>query len=424
MKYLTILLFTLLSLLGANAQEKAQVGKEGQTTSPANYELNRLLSGDIQNTPRLTISLLTCEPSNSQIYTAWGHTAVRVQDPVLGIDIVFNYGIFSFDELGKFIYKFVKGETDYMLGVGTYQRSKREAAHKNAYLYEQELNLTDAEKVKILNALFENAKPENRYYRYNFFFDNCATRPRVLIEESMDSEINYPESTNQRTYRDIIHELLKDMKWYTLGIDLCMGSPTDEVVTGKDILFLPVELMNSFDKSTKANGEAFVKSKEIIYTPINQEEEKDFASCIPPIVASWILLFLILIHTFFYSTWGKGDKWFDALLFGVAGLVGFAIFLLSFFSEHPCTFPNFNLLWINPLQLIFAFSLISKKGEEWKRKFHLLNLGLICVTLLLGWTVQRFNPCCIPLMLCLALRSLHWVKPNFFNLRQKKANQI
>lgn len=401
MKYLTILFITLLSILGANAQEENQVEKKGKT-----------------------ITLLTCEPSNLQIYTAWGHTALRVQDPENGIDMVFNYGIFSFDELGKFIYRFVKGETDYMLGVNTFQRSKREAVHKNAYLYEQELNLTEAEKERLCKALFENAKPENRYYRYNFFFDNCATRPRVLIEKSMDGEINYPAVTNQRTYRDIIHELLKEMKWYTLGIDLCMGSPTDEIVTGKDILFLPVELMNSFDGSTKANGEALVKAKETLYTPIGQEAEEDLGSRIPPIVACWVLFILIIIHTFFYTTLGAGDKWFDALLFGIAGLVGFAIFLLSFFSEHPCTFPNFNLLWINPLQLIFAFSLISKKGEGWKRKYHLLNLGLICVTLLLGWTMQRFNPCSIPLMLCLALRSLHWVKPNFFNLRQKKANQI
>lgn len=398
MKHIATILITLLSFLNISAQE--------------------------QN--RKIISLLTCEPSNNQIYTAWGHSALRVCDPENGIDMVFNYGIFSFDEIGTFIYRFVKGETDYMLGVSTFQHSKRDAVRKNAHLYEQVLNLNDEETEKICDALFENAKPENCYYRYNFFYDNCATRPRVVIEKSVDGEITYPQTDNRRTYRDIIHEMLKEMKWYTLGIDMCMGSPTDNVVEGKDIQFLPIEMMKCFEEAAKPNGEKLVKETNLIYTPIAQETEADFASKINPAFACWMLLVLIIVHTLFYTYINKNDKWFDGLFFGIAGLIGFALSLLSFFSEHPCTFPNFNLLWINPLQLIFAISLISKRGENVKNKFHQLNLGLIGITIITGWTIlpQELNINCLPLMLSLATRSLHWLKPNFFKIGQKKANEI
>lgn len=398
MKYIAIILVSLLSLVGVT----------------------------VQGTEAKTISLLTCEPSNDQVYTAWGHTAVRVQDPTNGIDMVFNYGIFSFDDIGKFIYKFVKGETDYMLGVSTFQRSKRDAIKKNAKLYEQTLNLTEEEKDKICDALFENAKPENRYYRYNFFYDNCATRPRIIIENAINGEVTYPETQNERTYRDIIHELLSEMRWYTLGIDICLGSPTDEVVKGKEIQFLPVEMMKCFAKAQKADGTPIVKETHILYTPVSRTEEKDLPSRISPTFACWTFLLLIIAHTFFYTYIRKNDKWFDAFLFGVAGLVGLGVFALSFFSVHPCVFPNFNLLWVNPLQLIFALSLVTKKGSEWKRKYQILNFVLIMTVILLGWTIlpQRFNINALPLMLSLAIRALHWFKPNLFELAQKKAKQI
>lgn len=392
MRYFAIILLALLSLVGAPAQEKSQK----------------------------SISLLTCEPSDNQIYTAWGHTALRVTDPETGLDLAFNYGIFSFDDLGLFIYRFVKGETDYKLGISLFDRSIREAAHKKAHLYEQKLNLTEEETTRICEALFENAKPENCYYRYNFFFDNCATRPRAIIEKCLDGGISYPASTNTRTYREIIHELLSEMKWYTLGIDLCLGSPTDKVVEGKDVLFLPVEMMQCFAQATKANGEPLVKETETLYAPLEMQTEGDWTSLFSPTLVCWTLLLLIIAHTLFYTNINKSDRWFDALFFGAAGLVGTLIFFLAFISEHPCTNPNYNLLWLNPLQLIFAASQLTSKGETLKKQFHYLQLGCIGLILLGGWfwMPQEFNPSTLPLMISLALRSIHWIRPDLFKVKQ------
>lgn len=380
--------------------------------------------GAAQETGAKSVSLLTCEPSNEQIYTAWGHTALRVCDPESGMDVVFNYGIFSFDDLGKFIYKFVKGETDYKLGTNTYQRSLREAVRKNAYLYEQKLNLTAGESEKVCDALFENAKPENCYYRYNFFYDNCATRPRAIIENAVEGSVAYPETPGTRTYRDIIHELLRDMPWYTFGIDLCLGSPTDETVEGTDIQFLPMEMMKSFSEATKANGEPLVEETQTLYTPIEIDEDAGLTSHLTPTPVCWTLLILIIAHTLFYSTLKRDDRWFDALLFGTAGTVGMLLFFLSFISVHPCTFPNYNLLWLNPLQFVFAASLATNRLESWKKRFHLLNMGCVA-TAILAWCgacQQELQPGFLPLMLMLGLRSAHWVKPNFFDLGKKKSN--
>ena len=136
-----------------------------------------------------TISLLTSGPSKMAIFTAWGHTAIRVKDPQTGLDIIYNYGIFSFGKPLSFVSRFVSGQTDYRLGRSSMRRSIEETIEKNADYYEQELNLTQQEKEKLYNALIENYRPENRVYRYKYFSDNCATRPRTLIRECINGKL-------------------------------------------------------------------------------------------------------------------------------------------------------------------------------------------------------------------------------------------
>lgn len=358
-----------------------------------------------------TISILTSTPTTEQIYTAWGHTAIRVKIEN-GTDIVFNYGIFSFNN--NFLYKFVKGETDYRLAISSFEDALEEARdEKNVFLFEQVLSLTDEEKDRIIAALFENHLPENRYYRYNFFFDNCSTRPAELIEKNINGTISYPEFNNTHTFRDLIYKKLSDSPWFAFGIDLCLGSETDRLVTGKELLFLPEELMKSYGRSIVEAGQntrPLVSQTIILNYPKPGKDKKEASSLLSPLVIFWIFFLLIVAHTIFYNYHKKKDLWLDIALFFLYGLVGCIIFFVSFISEHPCTNPNYNLLWVNPLQFIFAILVLFPKIRKPLIFYHFINIALLLFALI-GWNFipQHYNSAFMPLILVLIIRSANYI---------------
>ena len=180
----------------------------------------------------IRLSLLTCAPGE-EIYSLFGHTAIRYENPSQGIDVVFNYGLFSFNT-PNFIFRFSLGETDYQLGVTDYEHFAAEYAFYGRSVWQQTLNLTDEEKTKLIQLLQENYRPENRIYRYNFFYDNCATRPRDKVEESLQKSGSqllfsntYTENNETKSYRDIVHQYTKGHPWAQFGIDFCIGSQAD-----------------------------------------------------------------------------------------------------------------------------------------------------------------------------------------------------
>ena len=171
----------------------------------------------------IRLSLLTCGPGE-EIYSLFGHTAIRYEDPKRGVDVVFNYGLFSFDT-PNFILRFTLGETDYQLGVTDYRRFIASYWMEGRDVWQQTLNLTPAEKRKLVALLEENYRPENRVYRYNFFYDNCATRPRDQVERAVDGRLRYAddmESTDTgRSFRDIVHQYSEGHPWARFGMDTC-----------------------------------------------------------------------------------------------------------------------------------------------------------------------------------------------------------
>ncbi len=358
------------------------------------------------------ISLITTEPADNEIYTAWGHTAIRVRIPAEDTDIVFNYGIFSFDD--KFLPKFIKGETDYKLAVCHFESALEDARDdKNVSMYEQVLNLTETEKDALIIALWENSKPENSYYRYNFFFDNCATRPLWQIEKAVEGEIHYPVFNNTYTFRDLIYQKLAKSPWFAFGIDLALGSETDRVVTDRELLFLPEELMRSFEESAIQAGDStrpLISQTRTLNTQHRPSFSFEFTSLFTPLLVCWTLFFLIVVHTIFYNYKKKKDLWLDAALFLVYGLLGCLIFFLAFISEHPCTNPNYNLLWINPLQFIFAILVLFRKLQKTLVYYQILNIVLLSVAVL-GWHFipQHYNSAFLPLILILIIRSANYI---------------
>ena len=360
-----------------------------------------------------TISLLTTAPTTKEIYTSWGHTAIRVKIPAENTDITFNYGIFSFGD--GFLYKFVKGETDYRLAVCHFEDALEEARDdKNVFMYEQVLNLTETEKDALFAALLENAKPENRYYRYSFFFDNCATRPLWQVEKAIDGNILYPVLSNTYTFREIIYDKLADIPWFAFGIDLCLGSETDRKVTDRELMFLPEELMRSYAGSSIESGDSvrpLVSQTIILNLPDTSiTAEKGLTSMFTPLVMCWLFFFLTVAHTIFYNYKRRNDIWMDVILFFIYGLLGCLAFFLAFISEHACTNPNYNLLWINPLQLVFAILVLFRKLRKTLVFYQVIN-ALLLSSSIIGWYFipQHYNSAFFPLILILLFRSVNYI---------------
>ena len=354
----------------------------------------------------LQISLLTSSPYEGEVFTVYGHAALRVQDEANKLDIVFNYGIFNFSQ-PHFIYRFAKGETDYMLAACRYSDYVIEYQMRGSSVTEQVLDLSHEEAMRIWNALQKNYEPQNRTYRYNFFFDNCATRPIRLIEENVTGNVSYRWTPPKKTFREMINYCTRNHPWLTFGCDLALGSPTDRLATAHEMMFLPEYMKEAVSTARIVDEEGNVRPlvKDTVILPSDADEELNHV-WMTTLLCAFIVCVMTLsltaceYHGKFYC------KWFDGLLFTLAGLAGCILFFLSFLSEHPCTCPNWNLLWLHPLQLCVLPLTLVKKGRKAVFYYHFINFAAVMV-ILLGWKFipQQMNNAVIPLIITLGSRS-------------------
>lgn len=376
---------------------------------------------------KTTVYLLTTYPSDREVYTVWGHTALLVTTD--STSVVYNYGVFEFSD--DFIYKFVSGQTDYCLDTDSPQTVANELVWKNSYAYLHELDLTEAEADRVHAALLLNAKPENKVYRYKFFSDNCATRPRELLERCI-GEVKYMPIGNTESYRDKVHVLCASMPWLRVGIDLCLGSGADEVIPDSMVTFLPVELMKQVESATVSDSSGatrpLVKSKLEMWHP---QPKKFVAGDFPisPVKMGVLLLIFALLSLVF--AWRNicvaYVRAFGAFLFFAFGLTGMLIFFLTFFSTHECTFPNFNLMWTNPLHLVVAGVLAVGARNRFAKAVLSVDL-LLCVGYMLliamlpQSTCVEFILCSLSLIIsCLSYLVVY--KKSFFAKFDKKTLQ-
>lgn len=364
----------------------------------------------------LRVSLVTCDPG-PDVYQIFGHTAIRVQrSGVNAVDLAFNYGIFSFQS-GNFVYKFVKGETDYKLGVYDFTYFMPDYVMRGSTVIEQELNLTQQEKQQLFDRLLVNAMPENRVYRYNFLFDNCATRPRVLANAALDScgehlVFNAPDTVV--SFRDIIRHYGKNYSWLLFGIDLALGHDLDRATSWEEQMFIPIIFRD-------ACRDALIVDADGCERPLVLKETALFESDIIPILppTPWYLspmvctLLLLLIGMF--VTWQDMRKksisyWFDTVLNLLFFIMGCIIYFLVFFSEHPATTININALWLTPLAILPVFVPYLRCNGV-MRCYHIANLVLLTLFAILALCrVQVINVAFIPLVLLSALRSFNYLK--------------
>lgn len=351
----------------------------------------------------IRISLLTCTPG-ADLYSTFGHSALRVTDTVSNSDIVYNYGTFNFEEPG-FYTKFIRGKLLYYLSTEDLISFAHIYKEDNRGITEQVLNLTCSEKRKFTELLQINMLPKNRGYKYDFLFDNCTTRLRDLLEKAADSSVRFGEVVKgQKRFRELIYEYLdsNDQQWSKLGIDALLGAKTDAVMDNRQVMFLPDYLMRSFDSSHIGN-KPVVQLKQNLYELNIQKRQTNIFT--DPLFLFWSLLILIIVLSFIKNiSVQQFLPGFDGFFFFLTGMAGLLMLIMWFATEHLMTKNNYNLLWAWPTHAIAAFYMYSKKLPV-KRYFQLAII--IDALLIISWFYlpQHLNTAFIPVVLLLIFRS-------------------
>lgn len=353
----------------------------------------------------IQFSLLTCAPG-TEIYELFGHTALRYQNFSRRLDVVFNYGMFSFNT-PNFVFRFVKGETDYQLGVMPYSYFKEEYAVRGSSVYQQVLNLSSSEKQRLLHLLEENYLPENRMYRYNYFYDNCTTRARDQIEKCIEGTVVYPDSFPNRTFRSIVHEFTVGFAWSELGIDLCLGAEADESIDKRRQMFAPF-YMKAYASSAYILGEKGEKRPLILREEqiVDAEPMRGNSPFCSPM---WCAILLLAVSVGLgWLQWRRRCVYWgwELFIFGLQGVAGCIVAFLFFFSVHPTVGSNWLLALFNPIPLIYLPFMIYFTLKGKKDFYHLLNT--VCLTLFIMIffvSSQEFNLTVLPLALSLLVTS-------------------
>ena len=348
----------------------------------------------------IEVSLLTCQP-HDEVYSLYGHTALRWHDLRTGLDIAFNWGVFNF-KAPHFVARFVFGLTDYELGAYPYNIFQKEYQHFGSMVTEQVLNLNGEEIMRLEGLLQQNLQPENRVYRYNYFYNNCTTKARDIIEQCVNGEVKYAEREDfTPSYRDMVHEMTRNKRWAQWGNDLLLGIKADQPTTLREQEFLPHNLMYDFDRAQiYENGvyRPLVKERRIAVPAGVQIINKEFP--ITPI--QYFCIMLVIGMIFFIMEWKQKGIYiyWDALLMVISGIIGVVLFLMLF-SQHPTVSLNLQFILFNPIHWLFLWPVIrGKKTIYWK------ILAVLCVLFLIGGLFQSYAEGIWILALCLLLQCI------------------
>ena len=379
----------------------------------------------VQPDDSIRVSLLTCD-SGVHIWTLFGHSALRVQIPAKRIDWVFNYGMFNF-AAPHFVLRFALGQTDYHLGVERYKYFAPDYRERGRSIWEQELNLTHEEKLRLLDALEENYLPENREYRYNFLYDNCATRPRDKVEQAIDGTLHYAAdmatTDTDITLRDVILHYCQGHPWSRLGMNLCLGSKADRPLNRRTLMFVPFVLQDYWREAKVVNARGEVRplvTEERTVVDTGQTAADRYDHSPSPTACATVLLAIIVVLTII-EVRRKRSWWvIDALILTAAGLAGCLLTFLALLSEHPCMSPNFMLLLLHPLHLL-AMPCVVIRIARGRLSRYMAVMGVIFTLFILFMPIfpQKFDPAVVPLALCLLTRCVGHVWLRATPLRRK-----
>lgn len=348
-----------------------------------------------QKRDSIVVSLLTAWPG-PEVYQLCGHSAIRIRGAE--VDSVWNYGVFNFDE-PNFVYRFVKGETDYMLVGYPTMWFMPEYLSEGRKVLEQDLNLTQDEAWKLRSLLQTEALPQNRTYRYNYVKDNCATRITDRLAQATDARLIFPDTIAYGTFRREMRAFHRDYPWYQFGIDLALGSGLDRELRANEEMFVPTVMSDRYAGATLSDGRRLVSDTRQLTPDSGHATLPATPWYLTPNFWSVICFILVAAFSVFMAWKRRILRWLYCLWFALIGLGGCVIAFLVFASDHEATSPNMLLLWLNPLQLIVAVCVWWPRAHwpvnimAW---YNIVVLGILLI--IWPFQLQSANPAFFPLM--------------------------
>jgi len=367
-------------------------------------------SQNIPYSDNTVISVLTCDPGN-ELYSKFGHSAFRVQDFSNHYDVVYNYGVFDFSA-PNFYTNFAKGKLYYKLGKAPYDYFYQQYQYENRGIKKQVLNLTNKQRKKLITYLENNAKPENATYQYDFFYNNCATKIRAVLDEVFPNEIVIKDNhiTTSFTMRDLINNNVPHNTWANVGINIALGSVIDVKATTDEYQFLPKYIFEAFNNATINNTPLIKETSTILSIDNFKVSKQGFSFLSPYSILSILSLFIIWI-TYIDLKKKKRNKALDFILLLATGLTGVLSLLLWFATDHTTTINNLNILWAFAPNLIIAFVSINKNPPKWINNYFKLLIVLL-IFLMAAWIfkIEVFSYGMTPIFIALVIRYIYLSK--------------
>jgi hypothetical protein len=379
-----LLLVLLFPFLPASAQEAASAR-------------NDLAGQLIRLSDRAQVSLITYSPGE-ELYQAFGHSAIRVRDDFLGLDRLYNFGVFDF-ETPNFYVKFAHGDLRYQLAVSPSEEEIRVVGACGQVVTELPLNLTPDQRQGLFEALEVNLLPENRFYRYDFVLDNCSTRPRDVIERITGSPVVVRDA-GKKTFREMLDPYFIRIPWVGFGVSLLLGSKIDQAVSPREACFLPADLERAVQTSKNGDLNLAGEKKEIFPPEV-------LAGSQPFLTPTSVFYGVGTFWFFFWLLRRKGHAiWPTAFSLMILGLLGTFVLGLSFWTRLWVLHENYNLLWLIPLHFPAGLWLLLAQRRpvflRWYLWFAFLAaVGFVCFSFLLP---QKFSPAVFPLLIIVAWR--------------------
>lgn len=362
------------------------------------------------------IYIMTLGPYQGELYSAFGHSAIHLNDPKRNVDWVYNYGVFDFEQ-ENFYWNFARGKMLYKLGLSRYSGFTKHYVEDNRYIIEQRLNLTAKEKQEFVDFLTENYKPENREYYYNYVYDNCATKIRDVIQQNFPGRVQFDTSyvADGKTIRDLMDDYLAYQPWGDWIIDIGLGMQIDKVAEPLDYMFLPDYIARGFEEATldrDSNTVPLIAETIEVYKPTTEEASNGVFT---PFNVFVMFFFVVGFFTNRDFKREKRTKWIDPMVFTLPGLLGWWLIFLWAGTEHLSK-ENMNVLWAIPLFIPFAYMLGVQKLQKFLSVFFLITSTWFLLLLLL-WTAlpQPLHQALIPLVLTMVLRGFYI----YFDLKKK-----
>jgi len=350
--------------------------------------------------PASKISLVTCSPGD-ELYTAFGHSAIRVLDPELGIDRLYNFGTFDMS-VGNFYLRFARGDLLYQLSVDQGDADIEEHGALGQGVTEAQLNLTPEQKQSLFGALETNLAPENRYYRYDFLLDNCSTRVRDAFEKTIGTPVA-DQTVTRVTFRQMLDPYLDRIPWIRFGIYLLLGAGVDRLVTPREACFLPANLESAICQ-TKLSDAAFAQSPVRLFParPLPRiPRALDPEIVFSVVLAAWIGLWAL--------RGGRASRVISALVYIVFGFTGLFLVVLAANTLHWEAYQNWNVAWLVPTHLVSGIGLLFVPANKVLMLRLYLFLAMVEGLVFMvssPWLPQRFHPAIYPLVVLLLWRTV------------------